>query len=216
MLTSLSILLEAYGKTWNMCLALSLFFAGVAVLAYFMKAKDMDFQIPSWIVFWACLASAFVVFSVCLTLIDKPHFAASEVTLNWLFMFSAFLGIPVALPMLAGMVWALAHHIHREPLNASSLALLMLGTFAIGCAVSNVHDVIWCGAITDGYTHHFQAGYDLDYFVGFGRKFGISREVLADYATLGPCAIVLVLGELVVAASCFVRLGNSEGNAGAW
>jgi hypothetical protein len=92
------------------------------------------------------------------------------------------------------------------------LALVLLGSFALGCAASNIHDVAWCGTITDGYTHHHKAGYDLDYFVAFGNYFGISRDVLADYATLGPCALVLVLGELLVALACFTRLGKSPKN----
>jgi hypothetical protein len=73
-----------------------------------------------------------------------------------------------------------------------------------------IHEVVWCGAITDWYLHHHKAGYGLDYFVAFGRPFGISREVLADYAALGPCALVLVAGELFVAVTCFLRLGRAS------
>jgi hypothetical protein len=78
------------------------------------------------------------------------------------------------------------------------------------CSMCLALFVVWCGAITDWYLHHHKAGYDLDYFVALGRPFGISREVLADYATLGPCAVVLVAGELFVAVACFLRLGRNQ------
>ena len=204
----LSLFAEAYGKTWSMCLALLLFFGVVGLLAYRLRVKRLDFRIPARPVFWACVMPGFVLLAVCLTLIDKPYFHVSDETKNWLFMFSAFLGVPLSLPMLAGAAWAAAHYMQRIPIRVPSLALLMLGVFALGCAASNIHDVVWCGAITDWYLHHHKAGYDLDYFVALGRPFGISREVLADYATLGPCAVVLVAGELFVALACFLRLGK--------
>ncbi|MCX5758966.1 MAG: hypothetical protein NTU83_10765, partial [Candidatus Hydrogenedentes bacterium] len=200
----LSLFLEAYGKTWNMCLALLLFFVVVAVAARWFKAGKLDFHLPPRLVFWACVVPGFVLMAVCLTLIDKPYFSISNVAKEWLFMFSAFLGVPVSIPLLAGAVWATAHHLLGIPVKASSLALLLLGMFALGCAASNIHDVVWCGTITGGYTQHHAAGYDLDYFVDFGNRFGIARATLADYATLRPCAVVLVLGELLVAVACFV------------
>jgi hypothetical protein len=206
----LSLFAEVYGKTWSMCLALLVFFGVVGLLAFRLRVKRLDFRMPARQVFCACVLPGFVLMAMCLTLIDKPYFHISDVTKEWLFMFSAFLGVPVSLPMLAGAVWALAHSMQRIPIKASSLALLMLGMFALGCAASNVHDVVWCGAITDWYLQHHQAGYDLDYFVALGRPFGIPREVLADYATLGPCAVVLVAGELFVAVACFLRLGRHQ------
>lgn len=204
----LSLFADAYAKTWSMCLALLLFFAVVGLLAYRLHIKRLDFRIPVRPVFWLCVLPGFVLLAVCLTLIDKPYFHIPDTTKDWLFMFSAFLGVPVSLPMLAGAVWASAHYMQRIPIRVSSLALLMLGIFALGCAASNIHDVVWCGAVTDWYIHHHKAGYDLDYFVALGKLFGISREVLADYATLGPCAVVLVAGELFVAVACFLRLGK--------
>lgn len=204
---------EAYVKTWPVCLVFLAFFTVVASIAYWLRAERFDFTVPPRPAFWCCLVPGFVLMAVCLTLVDKPHFAISEVDKDWLFMFSAFLGIPVALPMLMGAIWAAAHRLVRAPLKASSFALVMLGSFAIGCATSNIHDVVWCGTYTGAFTHHVKAGYDLDYFVAFGGYFGITRDVLADYATLGPCALVLVLGELLVAAACFVRLSRADGGA---
>ena len=204
----LAIILEAYNKTAGMCLGFVLFYGAMTWLAYKFSVEDWDIELPARKVFWACMVPGFAILAVCLTLIDKPHFALPAVTLNWLFMFSAFLGIPVALPFLAGAIWAAALRLHDAPVQTSSLALVMLGTFGLGCAASNIHDVVWCAAITNNYAEHHAAGYDLDYFVAFGGKFGVSREVLADYATLGPCAFIMVVGELAVAVACFLRLSK--------
>ena len=204
----LSMFFEAYTKTAGMCLGFVLFYGVIALLAYFLKMKRLNFIISVRTAFWACVLPGFILLAVCLTLIDKPQWSFSPETLDWMFMFSAFLGIPAALPLLAAAVWAAACRLANTPVKAGPLALVMLGTFGLGCAASNVHDVVWCAAITDTYARHHAAGYDLDYFVAFGGKFGIPREVTADYATLGPCAFVMVLGELAVALACFARLAK--------
>ena len=48
----LSLFAEAYGKTWSMCLALLVFFGVVGLLAYRLRVKRLDFQIPARPVFW--------------------------------------------------------------------------------------------------------------------------------------------------------------------
>ena len=174
-------ILEAYTNTWSMCLASFLFFVVVAAAAQWLPLPKRDIVLPSKASFWITLCIGFALLALCLTLIDKPRISASEVTLEWMFMFSAFLGIPAALPFLGAAVWALAHAMREEPSPLSELGLVGLASFAIGCAASNVHDIAWCGAITQGFSAHHAAGYDLDYFVGFGSWFGISREILADY-----------------------------------
>ncbi len=204
----LSMVFEAYTKTAGMCLGFVIFYGAFALLAWFLKVKRLNFNIPARAAFWVCMIPGFIVLAVCLTLIDKPHWPYSPETLEWMFMFSAFLGIPAALPLLAGAVWASACRLLNTPVKAGPLVLVMLGVFGLGCAASNIHDVVWCAAITDTYAQHKAAGYDLDYFVAFGNKFGIPREVTADYATLGPCAMVMVLGELAVALACFARLAK--------
>ena len=210
----MAIILDAYGKTSGMCLAFIIFYGVIAWMAYSITIEGWNFEIPARTVFWACVIPGFVILALCLTMVDKPHWSLSNETLEWMFMFSAFLGIPVALPFLAGAAWASAYRLQGGTVEASSLGLVMLGAFGLGCAASNVHDVLWCAAITGNYSMHHAAGYDLDYFVAFGNKFGISREVLADYATLGPCAFVMVMGELAVAAACFMRLSKMSESAG--
>jgi len=197
---------EAYIETWPMGLLSLAVLWGVAALAWWFRAPRLDRLLPAKGVFWACVVPGFVVLALCLTLIDKPHFDVSAETKNWLFIFSAFLGIPLAVPLLLCAVWALAHQVRGEKARLSSLALVALVGLGLGGSASNLHDVLWCGIITDGYTQHFKAGYDLDLFVAFGNLFGIPDEVLQDYATLGPYTVLLVLGELTVAAAALLRL----------
>lgn len=198
--------ISAYLQTWPMCLFMAAYFAGMGLLTWYLRIRSLAREIPPRPVFWASVISWFVLMSACLTLIDKPHLTLSSEAKNWLFMFSAFLGIPVTMPLFAGMVWALAAAQYGKAVRTGELALVAMGSFALGCAVSNVHDVVWCGIITQGYSQHYEAGYDLDIFVAFGEWFGISREILADYVTLGPCALLMVAGELAVAMAAFVRL----------
>jgi len=197
---------QSYSETWLMCLACFGFFVAVAALTWKIRVPGWDPALPSHPIF-AASAAAFVLFmGILLTLIDKPHLSATPETLEWLFMFSAFLGIPMAIPLLAWSMWALAHSLRGEPMRLGAFLLIGLGSFALGCAASNMHDLLWCGIITNGYAEHFKAGYDLDLFVAFGSHFGLSREVCADYATLGPYTAVLIAGELLVAVACWLRL----------
>lgn len=200
------LIFETLEKTWPMCLASLGVLWGTAALSYKARVPRLEGDVSPRVVFWSCLVLWFVLLSVCLTLIDRPHFGFGSRTQSWLFMFSAFLGIPATVPLLACAVWAMALHTRGETLKRSELLLLALGGLGLGGAASNIHDIVWCGAITDCFSQHFEAGYDLDLFVAFGERFGISREVLADYATLGPYAMVLVTGELTVAAAAFMRL----------
>ena len=212
--TRIAVVFEAYAATWAMCLGILGLFGVVALLALFLRIRRLDFELPARFVFWICMVSGFVLLAVCLTLIDEPRFPISGELSNWLFMFSAFLGIPVTVPLFAGIVWAAAHRLHRIPLRISTLLLVLIGTFALGLAASNIHDIIWCASVTDIYAKHCVAGSDLDFFVAFGRWFGIPDKVTADYATLGPCAVVMVAGELIAAAACFRRLSKlGEGAA---
>jgi hypothetical protein len=204
----LLILLEAYTKTAWMCLGFVIFFGTIALLAWLLNVKKLNLGIPGRSVFWACMIPGFILTTVCLTLIDRPRWPLDGEIMSWMFMFSAFLGVPVALPLLAGAVWAAACRLLKTPVHVGPLALVMLGVFGLGCAASNIHDVVWCASVTDTYAQHKAAGYDLDFFVALGEKFGIAREVTADYATLGPCAMVMVVGELTVAAACFSRLAK--------
>lgn len=203
------LILEAYSQIWLMSLFSFGFFVAVAFFAAFFRVPRLNFRLPPRFMFWWCLFLWFVVLSISLVLIDKPHLPLSKETLNWLFMFSAFLFIPISVPLLVGAVWALAHDMRGEVMRIASFGLATLAAFGLGCAASNIHDIVWCGIITHGYTEHHAAGYDLDVFVAFAKYFGITREVAADYATLGPYTMILVLGEVLVSCAAYLRLRRS-------
>jgi hypothetical protein len=203
---SMSLVPDAFIKTGPMCFFSFAFFVLVAIMAMNVRIRQLNFHLPSGFIAYSFFIIWVILSGICLTLIDKPHFDMTPVMKDWLFMFSAFLGIPVTVPLMSGGVWALAHHLKGQKVTLSSLALISLAGFAMGCAASNIHDVVWCGVITDGYSQHHAAGYDLDLFVAFGQMFGIPREVSADYATLGPYTMVLVTGELLVAVVSLIRL----------
>ena len=200
------LVLETIGKTWPMCLASLGSFIAVAALAWKAKAPRLERTLPSNPIAWGCLAAWLLLMSVILTLVDKPAFDISYEAKDWLFMFSAFLGIPLSVPLLACGIWALAHQSRGEPVKLSALALVSLVGLGVGCAASNMHDVVWCGVKTGWYTEHCKAGFDLDIFVAFAKVFGIPKDVSQDYATLGPYTMFLVAGELLVAAASLDRL----------
>lgn len=197
---------SSYSYTWSMCLFTFAFFAAFGALAYWLRFPKLDISLRPGPIAAVFGAIALVLMAVLLTLIDKPHLNASREMIEWYFMFSAFLGIPVAMPFIAGAVWALAHYLKEEEMELGGLLLVCLGAFALGCAASNMHDVAWCGIITKGYSEHYKAGFDLDIFVAFAKWFGIPEEISADYLTLGPYTVVMVLGELTAAAGAFLRL----------
>ncbi len=202
--------LKGFVLTWPLCLAFLAFFAAVSATAWAVPARKGR-TVASMPVFHVFTVLWVAAMGVCLTFVDAPHLSLSKETIDWLFMLSSFLGIPLTIPLLTGAVWALARGVRGERTRLSDLALVMLAGFGLGCAASNIHDVAWCGIITHGYTQPFKAGYDLVAFATVGGWFGIPDDVLYDYATLGPCAAVLVFGELCVSAVCFARLRRDGG-----
>ena len=201
------LIVQTFLAVWPLCVGFAVFFCCVSLLTWFLRIPRLDWMLPARTVFGVALIAWLLLLSVLMTLIDSPHLHLSKYTIDMLFMVSAFLGLPLSMPMLASCIFSLVYALRGERVRLSSLLLVSLGTFALGCVTSNLHDVAWCGIITDGFSKHYAAGGDLDAFVWTGMLFGIKREVLADYATLGPCAIVLVLGELLVAITSFGRLG---------
>lgn len=197
---------EAYLLLWPLCLILVAFFAIVLWLLWRGRNTVPVATFDAMRAFWTCAGGGVLLLALCLTLIDKPLLGNTEESKEWLFMFSAFLGIPLAVPLFTGAAWALAHHQLHAPMQASPFGLILLGSFALGTAASNLHDVLWCATYTGGFIHHAAAGYDLDFFVAAGAPFGIDRARMADYATLGPFALLLVLGELSVAWTCISRI----------
>lgn len=209
----MTVVLHAYLMAWPLCLGILAFAAAVSAAAHFLRIPRLDVTLNAPAVFWGCLAAWLVFFSIIMTLIDSPYLKVSQEVIVWLFMTSAFLGIPMSVPLFAGTVWALCLAARGERVRLGGLLLLFLGTFMLGCVTSNMHDVLWCGVITDWYTKSYPAGGDLLPFYALGRIFLIPTERIADYAVFGPCAFVLILAELIIAFFSLrrlLRLGASD------
>ncbi len=203
------LIFDTYVRMWPMLIGIVALFIVLIGLIWRVRAPRLDLDLRPGRVLWSCLISWLVLASVCLTLIDEPYFSVSQDVKNWMFMLSAFLGIPLTMPLLAGMVWAWGCRVRNEPVMLGALVLVMLAAFWLGCAASNVHDIVWCGVITDGYTKHYAAGSDIAFFIEPAKWVGIPESISADYASLGPFAIIFVVGELMVFAASFGRLNHS-------
>ncbi len=203
------LILETYARMWPMVIGIVALVIGLVGLTWWVRVPRFERPLRPSRVLWSCLIAWLVLASVCLTLIDEPYFNVSKEVKNWMFMISAFLGIPLTMPLLAGMVWAWACHLRNESVALGALVLVMLAAFWLGLAASNIHDIAWCGVITDGFKKHYTAGSDIAFFYKPATWLGIPESVAADYAALGPFAIIFVAGELAVFATTFARLNRS-------
>jgi hypothetical protein len=200
----------AYMNTWPLCLGLIGFLVLLAGLAHFVRLPWGKCAVNARFLLWMSLVFWLVFMSVITTLIDSPYLHLPQEAITWLFMLAAFLGLPLSMPPLAVAVWALFALTRRERVRVSTLCLLSLGAFALGAATSNMHDVLWCGIITHGYSQPYPAGGDLAFFYAVAGLFAIPDKMSADYAAFGACMIIMVLGELLLAAVCLCRVFRIE------
>jgi len=207
------LIFETYARMWPMIIGIVALVIAIMGLIWCVRVPRFEQPLRPGRVLWSCLIAWLILASVCLTLIDEPYFSVSQNVKNWMFMLSAFLGIPLTMPLLAGMVWAWGCRLRNESVALGALVLVMLAAFWLGCAASNVHDIVWCGVITDGFRKHYGAGSDIAFFIEPATWFGIPRSVAADYASLGPFAIIFVAGELAIFATAFARLNRSYRSA---
>jgi small basic protein len=207
------LIFETYARMWPMIIGIVALFIAIMGLIWCVRVPRFEQPLRPGRVLWSCLIAWLILASVCLTLIDEPYFNVSKDVKNWMFMLSAFLGIPLTMPLLAAMVWAWGCRLRNESVALGALVLVMLAAFWLGCAASNVHDIVWCGVITDGFTKHYGAGSDIAFFIEPAKWFGIPKSVAADYASLGPFAIIFVAGELAIFATTFARLNRSYRSA---
>jgi hypothetical protein len=205
--------IEGLIHTWPLCLTFLAFFGIVSGAAWFIPWLKWRRSLSSGPAFILLTLLWVLTMGICLTFVDSPYLNASSEVISWLFMLFSFLGIPLTIPLLTGAVWTLAHGVRGERTPLSELLLIMLAGLGLGCAASNIHDIAWCGIITQWYTKPYGAGGDLIAFATAGQWFGISEKILYDYATLGPCAAILVLGELMVSATSFARLWRNAKRA---
>jgi hypothetical protein len=200
------LILQAYRHGWPLCLGLIGFFVVVSWAAWRLRVPRLERALNPKGIFWACMVFWLVFLSIVTTLIDSPYLPLSKGAITMIFMVAAFVGLPLSMPPLAAAVWALHAMARRESVRLSSLLLLMLGAFSLGAVTSNMHDVLWCGIITHGYSQPYAAGGDLVAFYFVANWFGIPEATRADYAFFGACMIIMVLGELLLAAVSLRRL----------
>lgn len=203
------LIIETYARMWPLIIGIVALVIAIMGLIWRVRLPRFERPLRPGRVLWSCLIAWLILASVCLTLIDEPYFSVSKEVKNWMFMLSAFLGIPLSMPLLAGMVWAWGCRLRNESVALGALVLVMLAAFWLGLAASNVHDIVWCGVITDGFRKHYGAGSDIAFFYGPATWLGIPKSVAADYAALGPFAIIFVAGELAIFTTAFARLNRS-------
>ncbi len=204
------LILQAYRDGWTLGMGLITFFVILSLVAWFLRAPRLERSLNPKGLFWASIIFWLVFLSIVTTLIDSPYLPLSQDAINMLFMVAAFVGLPLSMPPLAAAVWALHAMARGERIRLSSLLLLMLGAFSLSAVTSNMHDVLWCGIITRGYSQPYPAGGDLIAFYTVATPFGVPESVQADYAFFGAFMIIMVLGELLLAAVCLRRLYNLE------
>ncbi len=195
-------------NVWPLTLFIAGLFGLLAFLALLLKIGKRDWECPPMPVFYLSVAVWFLLLSLLLTLIDEPRLDALKGIESLAFMVSAFFGIPLSMPLLAVAVHARVCALHGKRLGLGAALLMALGAFALGLAASNIHDIVWCGAITEGFAKNVKAGGDLDAFAWLGGRLGIPDGTMYDYLTLGSSAFVMVLGEIGWAVACFRRLSG--------
>ncbi|MBW7863792.1 MAG: hypothetical protein GX580_15195 [Candidatus Hydrogenedens sp.] len=207
------LVLQTLLHVWPLTLFIAGFFGILAFLALRLKMGKRDWECAPMPVFYLLIAAWFLLLSLLLTLIDEPRLDALKGIESLAFMVSAFFGIPFSIPLLAVAVHARVCALHGTKLGLGAALLMALGTFALGLAASNIHDIVWCGAITEGFAKNVKAGGDLDAFAWLGGRLGIPDGTMYDYLTLGSSAFVMVLGEVAWALACFARLARLKQDA---
>lgn len=204
---------KAYGGVWPLCVGLMVFLALLCAAARFCPVPWGERRLGARRVFWVSMVLWLVFMSAVTTLIDSPYLPVSQEAITWMFMLSAFLGLPLSMPPFAVAVWAFFAAVRGERVRLATVALLGLGAFALGAATSNMHDVLWCGIITKGYSVPYPAGGDLAFFYAVAGLFPLPAKVCEDYAVFGACMIIMVIGELALAAVCLRRLRALEAHS---
>jgi hypothetical protein len=123
-------------------------------------------------------------------------------------IFAAFAFI--FLPEICGLIGVYGYVIKNKGFKLGNVLLLLTSLSCFGWASSNIHDVIWCGYVTDFYTHSKSAGRDLEFWYNV---FGIFDQSLFDYQVFGSYTVFTVLVELCIAICAyykFYRINKKE------
>jgi hypothetical protein len=144
---------------------------------------------------YAFLTGIFLVILVSILLIGPIEFRMNPTGFQ-IFAFFAFIAMPIAMGFSAVYIYILKGGEYR--IGDGILLLLSLTMFAM-CGV-HIHDVIWCGVATQGYTIEQIGGYDLAQFFTL---FQITDPAQWDYRTFGLYMSIRALIELTVATLAY-------------
>lgn len=204
------LMLQAFRDTWTLCVGILVFFGVLSAIVHYLRFSRFQWTVNARGLFWVSLLLWLVFMSIVMTLVDSPYLKLSQAAINMLFMVAAFVGLPLCMPPLVAAFWGLYAALRGERVRLSTLLLLLLGSFSLGAVTSNMHDILWCGIITDWYSKPYAAGSDLVAFYFVAGFFGLPMEMLTDYAVFGSCMVVMVIGELVLAHFCLRRIIRIE------
>lgn len=181
-------------------------FAFAAILLY--KLHIPNFHLSPKPLFKITIPILFISLSLILTFIDKPPLNLSPETIDWLFMFSAFLGVPLLLPLLSSSIYSLFSHLHNKKLSLPSIIYLSIFTLFLGCAASSIRDIIWCATHSNFFSTYDPGGYDLSIFFSFGSLLGVTPSTTQNYSTFGQYSILLFICEILLSYMSYKKLIN--------
>jgi len=139
-----------------------------------------------------------VIIAFSVFIIGFRELRANNYPMFVVFAILAFYILPIAL----GFLGLYAYIIGREEYHFGSAILLVVGMVSFGCLGSNLHDVIWCGVATEGYTTTNLAGDDLYLWFVF---FGIMDRSITDYRIFGFYMLIQVVIEITVGTIAFYQ-----------
>ncbi|NVM31785.1 MAG: hypothetical protein HWN65_23300 [Candidatus Helarchaeota archaeon] len=109
----------------------------------------------------------------------------------YFFSFTSFIILPFGLALIGSASYI---HFSSKP-KLGNFLLVLLALFAIGLGGSFLHDVIWCGTITNFYTQEWVTqSHDLDFWCN------LLRVESKDYRVFGFYMLVMVIILLIFAA----------------
>ena len=114
---------------WLLCLAFAAFFVAVAAAAWWIPWSKWHRSVSSGCTFIVFVMLWVITMGACLTFVDSPHLDLSKEAIDWLFMVSSFLGIPLTIPLLTGAICAFSRTLRNERTPLPELVLIMLAGF---------------------------------------------------------------------------------------
>lgn len=118
--------------------------------------------------------------------------------LFWIYAALAF----VLLPFFYGFIALYSYVLKKGEFKMGNAFLLFVSFSSFGWVASNVHDVIWCGVVTEFYTISHHAGEDLAFWYWV---FGITDRAIFDYRAFGTYMFLSVLVEISVGTLAYYK-----------